>query len=98
MRREGVGLSLACGAVVVAGFTLGRLATDLALGLRPLTLHRISVEILFYFGLLGLVEELLFRGLVYWALYEWRGTRLAILESSLALRRYRGADRGARPA
>lgn len=84
MRREGVGVSLACGAVVVAAFTLGRLATDLPLGLRPLTLRRTVLEMLFYFGLVGLVEELLFRGLVYRALYEWRGTRLAILGSSLA--------------
>jgi membrane protease YdiL (CAAX protease family) len=35
-------------------------------------------------GLVGLVEELLLRGLVYRALYEWRGTRLAILGSSPA--------------
>jgi membrane protease YdiL (CAAX protease family) len=37
----------------------------------------------FYFALVGFIEELLFRGLVYRALYDWHGSGLAILGSSI---------------
>jgi membrane protease YdiL (CAAX protease family) len=37
---------------------------------------------MYYFGLVGLVEELLFRGLVYHALEQWLGSRWAIWGSA----------------
>jgi membrane protease YdiL (CAAX protease family) len=88
LNRQGVGLSLLCGTVVMLIFTLGRLATDLPLGLRPVTLQRLAGEIGFFFGLVGPIEELLFRGLIYRALEEWRGTRWAIWGSALAFGLY----------
>jgi membrane protease YdiL (CAAX protease family) len=39
-------------------------------------------QVLFYFGLVGLVEELLFRGLVYHAVEQWLGSRWAIWGSA----------------
>lgn len=44
---------------------------------------RLTWEILFYFALVGLVEELLFRGLLYCALVEWRGAAWAICGTSV---------------
>ena len=88
LNREGIGISLLCGTGVVAAMALGRLATDLPLGLQPLTFERLLSELLFYFGLVGFVEELLFRGLIYRVLDEWRGAGLAILGSALAFGLY----------
>lgn len=88
LNRRGIGLSLACGAVVIAIMVLGRLAIDLPGEPRPLTVERLVGKIVFYFGLVGLIEELLFRGLVYRALDEWRGARWAVVGSSLAFGLY----------
>jgi membrane protease YdiL (CAAX protease family) len=88
LNRQGVGLSLICGAVFLVAWALGRFATDLPVGLRPMTFQRLVGEIVFYFGLVGLIEELLFRGLIYRALHDWRGARLAIWGSALAFGLY----------
>ena len=88
LNRQGLGLSLICGTVFLVAWTLGRFATDLPMGLRPMTFQRLVGEIVFYFGLVGLIEELLFRGLIYRALYDWRGARLAIWGSALAFGLY----------
>ncbi len=80
---RGMGLSLVCGAVLLAERLLAQRALGLPLGLRPIALWRIVGEVAFYFGLVGLVEELLFRGLIFRALENWRGPDLAILGSSL---------------
>jgi len=83
VNRRGIGLSLVCGGVFIAERFLAQLALGLPLDLRPFGLLRVAGEVLFYFFLVGLVEELLFRGLIYRALEDWRGPALAIFGSSL---------------
>jgi len=80
---KGLGLSFACGLLVLAGRLLIILAIEWQIAPPPLTLLSILRDILFYFGLVGLGEELLFRGLVYRALEDWRSERWAIWGSSL---------------
>jgi hypothetical protein len=41
-------------------------------------------DVLFYLLLVGVTEELVFRGLMYRALEEWRGTRWAIWGTTIA--------------
>jgi membrane protease YdiL (CAAX protease family) len=84
LNRQGIWLSLACGVILIAAFMLGRLAIDLPMNPRPLTIERLVGEMFFYFLLVGLVEELLFRGLIYRAFEAWRGTGMAIFGSALA--------------
>ena len=84
VNRRGVGLSLACGMVFLAAWVAGRLAVNLPFEPQPVSLAGLVRDAVFYFGLVGLVEELLFRGLIYHALDEWRGAGLAVLGSSLA--------------
>jgi membrane protease YdiL (CAAX protease family) len=83
LNRNGLGLSLLCGLAIFAGRTLVVLAVRWPRGPEPLTLPRVAGDILFYFGLVGLIEELIFRGLVYRALDEWRGARWAIWGSTV---------------
>jgi protein-S-isoprenylcysteine O-methyltransferase Ste14 len=85
---QGLWLSLISGALVIAGRVLVTLSVDWPLWQNPVTLAGLIGDLLFYFGAVGLVEELLFRGLIYRALDEWRGTRLAIWGSSLAFGLY----------
>jgi len=88
LNRRGIGLSLGCGALVIGIMVLGRLAIDLPAEPRPLTVGRLAGDIAFYFGLVGLIEELLFRGLIYRALDEWRGAAWAVIGSSVAFGLY----------
>lgn len=83
LNRWGLGVSALCGAVLISERALAQLALGLPLTLRPFDLWRIVGEIVFYFGLVGLVEELLFRGLMFRALENWRGPGLAVLGSAL---------------
>ena len=94
LNRRGLGVSLVCGLVLLAGRTLVILAMDWPLGPNPLALRRLAGEIVFYFGLVGLIEELLFRGVIYRALDEWRGARLAIWGSALAFGLYHVGGQG----
>ena len=83
LNQKGLGLSLAAGLAIVAGRTLVILSVDWGApppGFGPL---RVLGEGLFYFGLVGLGEELLFRGTLYKALDAWRGAGWAIWGSSL---------------
>jgi membrane protease YdiL (CAAX protease family) len=79
---DGIGLSLACAAVLLAGRLLIIRAVDFGLERPVYSLASLVEQILYYFGLVGLVEELLFRGLIYQALKEWLGLRWAIWGSS----------------
>ncbi len=88
LNREGLGVSLVTGFILILALTLGRLATDLPLRLSPPTFKNLLVDFLFYLGLVGFVEEFLFRRLIYRALLDWRGTMLAILGSSVAFGLY----------
>ncbi len=82
LNRQGIGFALACGAVVILGRLLVVMATSIPLGFQLASIERIVGETFFYFLLVGLSEEFIFRGLMYRALDEWRGTRLAIWGSS----------------
>jgi membrane protease YdiL (CAAX protease family) len=88
LNRKGLGVSLVCGLVLLAGRTLVILAIDWPIGSTPLTLRGLAGDIVFLFALVGLIEELLFRGVIYHALDEWRGARLAIWGSALAFGLY----------
>lgn len=84
LNRRGFWMSLACGVALITAINLSRLATDMPMRLHPFNMQRLLWEVFFYFVLVGLVEELLFRGLIYRALEQWRGTILAIFGSALA--------------
>jgi membrane protease YdiL (CAAX protease family) len=83
INRSGIGLSLACGAVLLIGRLLIIRAVDFGLEHPIYSLASLVGQLLYYFGLVGLVEELLFRGLIYRALEEWRGLRWAIWGTSI---------------
>lgn len=70
LNLRGVGLTLLCGVSLILGRTLVYISTNLPLELQPFSLARIGGEILFYFILVGFVEEFLFRVLIYRALEE----------------------------
>lgn len=80
--RQGLGLSLVCGVVLFAGRTLVITAVQWPQEPDPLTPAQIAGDILFYFGLVAVIEEYIFRGLVYHALDKWRGARWAIWGST----------------
>ncbi len=84
LNRRGVGVSLICGSVTIVVMILGRLAINLPMEPPPMTIERLVFDLAFYFGLVGFIEELLFRGLIYRALEELHGTRLAIWGSAIA--------------
>lgn len=83
LNRKGIGFTLACGLVLIAGRLLVLVATSIPLSFQFATIDRIIGETVYYFLLVGLGEELIFRGLMYRALEEWRGARWAIWGSSL---------------
>ena len=83
LNRKGIWFALICGAVVMLGRLLVLVATSIPLSFQFATIERIIGESAYYFLLVGLGEELIFRGLMYRALDEWRGTRWAIWGSSL---------------
>jgi membrane protease YdiL (CAAX protease family) len=94
LSRKGMGMSLFFGLVFILGRTLAYISTNLPMELQPFSLPRIGGEILFYFGLVGFVEEFLFRGLIYRALEDWRGVRLAIWGSTLIFGVYHIGSQG----
>jgi len=82
MNRDGIGLSLACGAALLAGRELVIRSVDWGAAPPHYTPLAMAAQALYYIGMVGLVEELLFRGLVYRALDGWLGVRWAIWGSS----------------
>lgn len=80
---DGIWLSLACGMALVVGRLLVIISIAWPGDPPALTLSKLAGDILFYFVLVGLVEEYIFRGLMYRALDSWRGTKAAILGSTL---------------
>jgi membrane protease YdiL (CAAX protease family) len=83
VNRKGLWLGLACGLAVVAGRTLVILSVDWNVPrpqFRPLGL---AGEFVFDFALVAIGQELLYRGLIYRAFEDWRGTRWAIWGSSI---------------
>ncbi len=84
LSARGLVLGLACGGVLIAEQFLAYAALGLPLTLRPIDLPRLLWDAFFYLALVGLVEELLFRGLVFRALQGWLGPAAAIFGSALA--------------
>jgi len=82
INRQGLGLTLACGLAILGGRLMIILSIDWAVRPAHLTWLHLAGDLLFYFGLVGLVEELLFRGLIYRLLEDWQGVRWAIWGSS----------------
>jgi membrane protease YdiL (CAAX protease family) len=80
---KGLGLSLVCGLALLVGRLLVIFSVSWNQPSPPFNPARLGGEILYYFGLVGLVEELLFRGLLYRILEDWRGARWAIWGTSL---------------
>ncbi len=78
INRKGIGFSIACGAVLIVARWLALLCTNIPLAWQLTSLDRLVGNVAFYFLLVGVGEELLFRGVMYRALEEWRGTRWAI--------------------
>lgn len=91
---RGLGLSLACGLALLLGRTLVILAVDWPLWTQPVTGAGLLADGVFYFGAVALTEELLFRGLLYRALEDWRGARLALWGSTLAFGLYHWPSQG----
>ena len=83
VNRKGIWLSLGCGLVILAGRLMIILSINWSVRPPQLTWLRLAGSLLYYFGLVGLVEELLFRGLIYRLLEDWRGVRWAIWGSSI---------------
>ena len=83
LNRNGIWLSLGCGLVLLAGRLMIILGFTWTVHPPPLTWLSLAGNLLYYFGLVGLVEELLFRGLLYRLLEDWRGVRWAIWGSSI---------------
>ncbi len=83
LNRRGLWLSLACGALILLGRHLVILGVRWQLPTPDLTLSGVLGDLFFYICVVGLVEELLFRGLIFQALEIWRGARWAIWGSSL---------------
>lgn len=84
LNRRGIALSLICGSLLIVFMILGRFALNLPFAPPSMTVERIAFDIVYYFGVVGFVQELLFRGLLYRALDEWRGARFAIWGSAIA--------------
>jgi membrane protease YdiL (CAAX protease family) len=82
--RKGLGLSLACGAGMLALLACGRLALADPLQFAPLDPLQAAWTLIFYIGFVGVCEEFLFRGLLYHVLHGLAGSLLAILGSTLA--------------
>lgn len=80
---KGLWLGLACGVAIVTGRTLVILSVDWNLPVPQRSPLGLVGEFVFYFALVGIGQELLFRGLIYRAFEDWRGTRWAIWGSSL---------------
>jgi membrane protease YdiL (CAAX protease family)/protein-S-isoprenylcysteine O-methyltransferase Ste14 len=82
LNRKGIWLSLACALVILVGRLM--IVFSVKWTIHPASYNLIGLlgQVLYYFGLVGLVEELLFRGLVYRAFEEWLGSGWAIWGSA----------------
>jgi membrane protease YdiL (CAAX protease family) len=83
VNRKGLWLGLACALAIVTGRSLVILSVDWNLPPPQFSPLRLVGEFIFDFVLVGVGQELLFRGLIYRAFEDWRGTRWAIWGSSI---------------
>jgi len=82
INRRGLWLTFWCGLAILAARLMIILSINWQIELPHLTFLQVVWDLFFYFCLVGLVEELLFRGLLYRLLEDWRGVRWAIWGSS----------------
>lgn len=82
LNRQGIWLAAGCGAALLAARLGIILGIDWSVAPAPLTWWGLVGEVLFYLALVGFGEELLFRGLIYRLLEDWRGARWALWGSS----------------
>lgn len=80
---KGLGLVIWCGLATLAARLMIILSIDWEIETAHLTFASMLWDVIFYLVLVGLVEELLFRGLLFRLLEDWRSTRWAIWGSSL---------------
>jgi membrane protease YdiL (CAAX protease family) len=82
LNQNGIGLVLACGLIILSARWI--IIHSISWVMPPPKFYWLQrvISLLYYIGLVGLVEELLFRGLLYRLLEDWRGTRWAIWGSS----------------
>jgi membrane protease YdiL (CAAX protease family) len=87
LNRKGIWLALGSGLALLAARLSIILGIDWTVQPAPLTWLGLAGKLLYYFGLVGLGEELLFRGLIYRLLEDWpeahHSTRWAIWGSSV---------------
>jgi membrane protease YdiL (CAAX protease family) len=83
LNRQGIWLSLGCGVALLVGRLMIILSINWHVQPPQLTWLRLVGGAIYYLCLVGLVEELLFRGLLYRLLGDWRGERWAIWGSSV---------------
>jgi membrane protease YdiL (CAAX protease family) len=88
LNRKGIWFAVACIAVLIVGRVLILMGTSIPLSYQFATLDRLIRETVYFLLLVGLGEELIFRGVMYRALDEWRGTRWAIWGTSLGFGLY----------
>jgi membrane protease YdiL (CAAX protease family) len=84
VNTNGILISLICGGILIAGRILVILSLNWRLLPTQLNFTCMVGEILFDFILVGVGQELLFRGLIYHACADWLGTGWAILGSAVA--------------
>jgi membrane protease YdiL (CAAX protease family) len=84
LNRRGLWLSFWCGFAVLLARLMIILSIDWGFQPPDLTFLQMAWDIIFYICLVGLVEELLFRGLLYRLFEDWHGLRWAIWGSSFA--------------
>lgn len=82
--RQGVCRGLVLGFVLCVERLLAQPILHLPIQWQNLSFWQWVWEIFFYFALVGFVEELLFRGLIYRWLFDWRGAVWAVLGQALA--------------
>ena len=82
LSREGLGSSVLMALAVVAGALVGRLVSGVHLA-AGLTATVIAREAALNLALSGPGQEILFRGLLFFALWRWRGARAALAVSSV---------------
>jgi membrane protease YdiL (CAAX protease family) len=83
LNRKGTWLTLACGLAILTGRLMIMLSINWTVRPASWSWFQLAINLVYYFGLVGLVEELLFRGLIYHLLEDTRGVRWAILGSSI---------------
>jgi membrane protease YdiL (CAAX protease family) len=94
LNRGGWRLGLAAGVMLSAGRWLVVMGVDWGAPAPVLTWEKILWDVPFYFLVVGLVEELLFRGVLYHAFDSWRGPVWAVVGSSLAFGAYHFVSQG----